>query len=244
MALAEHEMQRKSHNSLSEGDAVFIKILNTTKYSKVLATKYAAEYYNLAFRDSKTFHFEEGTFIKSVYFIRSHPYMQEMTTYVWWLYLLISFFEPSYSNDNSVERSSRQFILVGVIEFLILAFYTADMLFRAYFRLYSYKQTNQITRMLGFKFLGNTIWTCCFIIDAIIFYSIYPVSYFRFSRLLRPIKLLIESVEVSRTMRALFKTIPQIVDVWVFMLLITVSYALVGNRILPGDIDGLGVSFS
>lgn len=82
MALAEHEIHRKSHKVLSEGDAVFLKVLNTTKYSKVLATKYAAEYYNLAFRNSKTFHFEDGTFIKSVYFARSHPYMQEMITYV------------------------------------------------------------------------------------------------------------------------------------------------------------------
>lgn len=51
------------------------------------------------------------------------------------------------------------------------------------------------------------------ITDAILFYLLYPRTYFRFSRVLRPVKLMLESVETSRTMRAMIKTIPQIVDV-------------------------------
>jgi hypothetical protein len=79
-------------------------------------------------------------------------------------------------------------------------------------------------------------------IDAILFYTIYPRSYFRFSRVLRPVKLALESLEVSRTLRALGKTIPQIVDVIVLILIIVMAYGLIGNRILPSDIPNLTVS--
>jgi hypothetical protein len=64
MALAEPVMTKKTQKVSSEGDAVFVKILKISKLSKEISTKYSAEYYKLAFRDTKVFHFEEGAFIK------------------------------------------------------------------------------------------------------------------------------------------------------------------------------------
>lgn len=55
-------------------------------------------------------------------------------------------------------------------------------------------------------------------------------------------KLALESLEVSRTLRALGKTIPQIVDVIVLIIIIVMVYGLIGNRILPSDIPNLTVS--
>ena len=80
------------------------------------------------------------------------------------------------------------------------------------------------------------------IVDAALFYIFYPSPYVRFSRYLRPIKLVFESSEVRRTLRALGKSIPQIVDVIMLIWALTVIYAFIGNKLLPNDIDGLTVS--
>ena len=82
------------------------------------------------------------------------------------------------------------------------------------------------------------------IIDCILFNIIYPTSYFRFSRYLRPIKLAIESKTVLKTLKAIGKTIPQIIDVVVLMLIINGLWAIIGNRLLPHNISGITVSFN
>lgn len=62
------------------------------------------------------------------------------------------------------------------------------------------------SRRLGFKavFLDRLFlvhFTCetMMMLDAILFYSIYPGSYFRFGRIFRAIKAVLESKEVYRT---------------------------------------------
>ena len=78
-------------------------------------------------------------------------------------------------------------------------------------------------------------------IDCILFNIIYPSSYFRFSRYLRPMKLAIESQTVLKTLKAIGKTIPQIIDAVLLMTIVNSLYAIIGNRLLPHDIPGITV---
>ena len=78
-------------------------------------------------------------------------------------------------------------------------------------------------------------------LDFILYVSLYPIAYVRFTRYLRPAKLATESKTISKTLRAIGRTIPQIVDVFMLMVLINSIYALIGNRILPDDIPGISV---
>lgn len=93
------------------GDPVFRNILSSlNEENKDLAPKIAADYYLLAFRSIKVFHFEKGSRTKHIYFYRSHPFVQEFITIICWVYLLISFWEPSHRNDDSIAKDSKTFI--------------------------------------------------------------------------------------------------------------------------------------
>jgi hypothetical protein len=93
-------------------------------------------------------------------------------------------------------------------------------------------------------FVSTVIADTLLFIDAILFYSIFPGWYFRFGRLIRPVKVILESSEVSKTLMSLYKTIPQIVDVGVLLLLITFIYGIIGNRLLDHEIEGITVSLN
>ena len=129
-----------------------------------------------------------------------------------------------------------------LVEAFIIMMFTVDYLFKVIFRYQSGKRTRFRAAFCEASFITNTICILAFIIDATVFFAVYPTPYFRFSRLFRPIKLWIESKSVSKTLRAIGKTVPQIIDVMVLMTLIMCFYALLGNRILPHDIDGVTVN--
>lgn len=79
-------------------------------------------------------------------------------------------------------------------------------------------------------------------LDFILYVSLYPIAFVRFSRYLRPAKLAMESKTISKTLRAIGRTIPQIVDVFMLMIIINSLFALIGNRILPHNAIGITVS--
>ena len=224
------------------GNSEFREILGKfTEKNKELGPSKASQYYKLAFRQTKLFHFKEHSFTKKAYFFRSHPHVQEFMSIISWIYLLISFLEPGHSTDSSVEIDSFAFIFTTICECIILTIFAIDGCFKVFFTIVSTKQTYNSRFLCDSVFLVNTISVLCMIIDTMLFHIIYPSTYFRFSRILRPVKVAMESTEVSRTLRALSKTIPQIVDVWVLIMIITISYGVIGNRILPSNIENLSV---
>jgi hypothetical protein len=90
-------------------------------------------------------------------------------------------------------------------EVLILSYFMIDMILKVQYMLIA-------SRRLGFKyvftdelFLINFTCEIMMIFDAIFFYSIYPNPYFRYGRIFRAVKAVLESKEVYRTMMATLK---------------------------------------
>ena len=66
--------------------------------------------------------------------------------------------------------------------------------------------------------------------DAILFHCLYlNAPYIRFGRLFRPIKVVLLSRDLFKTIRAILKIIPQLLDVIVLMTVLTLVYAFVGQ---------------
>jgi amino acid transporter len=167
---------------------------------------------------------------------------QDFITVLCWIYLYLSFWEPAHENDDSLSADSNNFLGLLIVESFIIFVFLIDAIFRIVLRYESGKRTKFRDAFCESSFIINTICVTAFVVDAILFFSLYPTPYFRFSRYMRPMKLTIESRTVSKTLRAIGKTIPQIIDVLTIMVIINSLYALVGNRILPHDIEGLSVS--
>ena len=186
-------------------------------------------------------HFKKNSWLKWIYFQRSRPLVQDFFIMLWWIYMLISFWEPSHRDDVSLSKSSQTFIALLSIESIILVIFSIDMIFKTIFSVQTSRRNKRWREVMDPMLLLNNILVISMIADAITFYLIYPSSYVRFSRYLRPIKLVFESSEVRRTLRSLGKSVPQIVDVIMLIWLLTIIYAFIGNKLLPNDISGLTV---
>ena len=91
-------------------------------------------------------------------------------------------------------------------------------------------------------FLIHFICETMMILDAILFYSIYPGAYFRFGRIFRAIKAVLESKEVYRTTMSTLYCFPQIIDLALLIMIISFLYAVFGIRFLDPDTPGVTVS--
>ena len=173
------------------GDSVFKAIMEDidTSDGKKRAPKIAAEYFMLSFRSIRVLHFEKESCLKSLYFIRSHKFVQDFISIICWLYLYLTFWEPSHQFDTSISKNSSRFLTLMLVEAFIIMMFTVDYLFKVIFRYQSGKRTRFRAAFCEASFITNTICILAFIIDATVFFAVYPTPYFRFSRLFRPIKL-------------------------------------------------------
>ena len=169
--------------------------------------------------------------------------MREITVFLCWMYMLLSFFEPSNSYDTHISRSSRQFIILWACEASILVYMVIDLILRIHYTFIGAYRTKKYHLFWDKTFIMILICDIAMFTDAVLFYSIYPNPYFRFGRMFRPIKCTLESRHLSRTVYAILRTFPQIIDVAVMLFFISLLYALFGNRFLDSDISGLTVSF-
>lgn len=113
--------------------------------------------------------------------------------------MLLTFFEPSNSSDDSITRSSAKFNVVMGCEIVILTYFIIDMSLRIQYMFIASKRLGFRNVFLDELLFLHFICEVMMIIDAVLFYSIYPGSYFRFGRIFRSVKAVLESREVYRT---------------------------------------------
>lgn len=162
--------------------------------------------------------------------------------YIWWFYMFLTFFEPNNSKHTDIQRNSSQFLWVWVIEAIILTYFWIDMIIKIQYMYIA-------GRRIGFKrvfiddfFIIHITCVGMMILDAILFYSIYPSAHFRFGRIFRAIKAVLESREVFRTTKAILYWLPQIIDLGWLLMLVSFLYAVFGNRFLDHNTPGISVS--
>ena len=113
--------------------------------------------------------------------------------------MFLTFFEPDNSEDISIHRKSTQFIAVMTSELIILIYFIIDMMLRLQYMYIAGKRLGFWNVFTDENFLIHFACEIMMIVDAILFYSIYPNAYFRFGRIFRAIKAVLESKEVYRT---------------------------------------------
>ena len=223
-----------------EGDRVFKETISNLDSENCYKT--ASSYYKIAYRDIKILHFAEDSVAYKNYFFTTHPVFREVKMYLWWIYMLLTFFEPNHSNDSSILRSSPEFLCVMVIEVFILGYFIIDMILRIYYMYSACKRLGFWKVFLDDIFFVHFLCELAMIFDCIIFYSVYPRAYFRFGRIFRAIKAVLESKEVYRTTMSTLNCLPQIIDLALLIMIVSFLYAVFGIRFLDPETPGITVS--
>lgn len=127
-------------------------------------------------------------------------------------------------------------------ELIILIYFIIDMMLRLQYMYIAGKRLGFWNVFTDENFLIHFTCEIMMIVDAILFYSIYPNAYFRFGRIFRAIKAVLESKEVYRTTISVLHWYPQIIDLACLLLIISFLYGLFGNRFLNPNTPGITVS--
>jgi hypothetical protein len=92
----------------TEGDKIFKEKLSGLNSEN--CNQSASQYFKLAYRNIRLLHFHDETFAQKSYFMTTNPLVRELKCYLCWLYILLTFFEPSNSSDTSIDRTSTTFL--------------------------------------------------------------------------------------------------------------------------------------
>ncbi|CAI2382878.1 unnamed protein product [Moneuplotes crassus] len=220
-----------------EGDNIFkekLKFLNTKNCYQT-----ASKYFNLAYRNVTFYHFHDDTFAQKAYFLTTSPFVRGIKVFLCWFYMFLTFFEPNNSTDTSIARGSIQFNCILACEIIILLYFLIDMILRIQFTVIAGQRIGFRKVFTEEMFVINLICECMMIVDAVLFYSLYPNKYFRFGRIFRAIKAVLESREVYRTTVSALNCYPQIIDLGCLISLISFLYAVFGQRFLDHKISGI-----
>ena len=161
-------------------------------------------------------------YIRFLYNWQTHPGWESFLVFISWVYLFLSFWENPYSGSQEYEPYSVQFHITTSIEIFVLGIlFLYDLL--GVILKYTDEDTKE--RVFPFKFSSRMFLNILLIIDFTLFYGCYThhVSYFRFGRLIRPIKLPYYSKAMRRIIFSVIKCMHHILDI---VLLFTITIAL------------------
>lgn len=138
-------------------------------------------------------------------FIQQNSIFSNLLTLSTWVYVGIAFIEPSQLYDiNAIDMNLTEYS--DIIELVILCLFGINFILEAlllismynYHAVIRYNSKNCIQRFLYIIFYENLMSTCILVSDALFFsdYIVYrvrfPYQMFRYTRLLRPCRLLVK----------------------------------------------------
>jgi hypothetical protein len=175
--------------------------------------------------------------VGKIYHFQTSPAWNSFLSFMSWIYLFLTFFEPTQSSQN-LSNDGITFYFLFLCELIILLLFVIDDVLEVIHRSKDQERGKSQHFLKNFKFVSKSTVDICLLTDFILFFAFYSKfeCYFRFGRILRPIKLCIYSKEMRRQMKAIFKTIPHIVDVILLFFLVAVIYAILGAKLLSEDL--------
>ena len=118
------------------------------------------------------------------YFWQTNPFWKNFISLIVIISAISTFFEPKNRFDKSLKRGSKTFNNLLIIEFFSLTIYLIDWILEIIHRLFD--MNHKIIILKNKKFVSKSIFYFMLWIDALLFYSTYPMyNIIRFSRILR-----------------------------------------------------------
>lgn len=161
----------------------------------------------------------------AVYMSINHPLYRIFFKCIIWLHMLISCWEPPSNLDQRIwndggYRHSETATTITAIEATIVAIYFVDLFAHIY---HLGVRTAIATRTFRFNIL-----LCLLLLVDLLLDVFMPIPFVRVGRFLRAAKLVYESRSLSNTVYALFKTIPNIVDIIILMFCVILLFGIAG----------------
>lgn len=168
--------------------------------------------------------------------MQTNPAWNSFLNYISWIYLFITIWETTHSSSRHSSKTT--FSVLCSFEAIILFLFIIDDLMEVIHRLNDQERPKTKHFLTNFKFLAKSIVDISLVIDFILFYTFHTkgIDYFRFGRVLRPMKLVVHSKEMRRQMGAIINTLPNLIDVILLFLLVAVIYAVLGVKLLSEDL--------
>ena len=178
------------------------------------------------------------SFIRFIYNWHCHPGWEAFMVFLSWSYLILSFWENTYSGGQDYKPWNTQFYVTIFLELFIqiclLTYNINDTILRA-----TDKDRNKFQSFVNFKVLSRLIIDSLLMIDYILFFSLYAngIAFFRFGRLLRPVKVFIYSKPMRRNLNSILNCWYHILDVIILYCITIFLFALLGIKLFSGDVD-------
>lgn len=129
------------HDSLNnKGNPIFVqKVKDLNKQTSIT---YAAEYFKLAYKNSKSImHFKEKSLAKKLYFLLTNSIYENFILLISYIYLVISLLEPGNHAEETYEYGDSFFTAMITIETFIVVMFLIDVFIMTYIWWISFKQT-------------------------------------------------------------------------------------------------------
>ena len=180
-----------------------------------------------------------GRKIRFIYHLQTHTYWSGWITLLVWIYIFLTFFEPTHSESRPFSQLDDSWWICITTEFSVLLFFTFDAILEIIHRKHDNERPTSKHFWKNCKFIFKYFVDVNLLIDAILFWIFYEhgIPYFRYGRLLRPLKLITLSRELRRFSKAIMQTLPYIIDVVILFILVCFIFAILGVKILE-DVQG------
>ena len=163
------------------------------------------------------------------------------TTIIVWILIFLTFFEPTHSSDTPFLVYSTQYWVLFNIELFVLIIWIIDDLLNLIHKITNPYRIYSKSSLKNCKFISEYFIDLNIVLDFILFWSLYTygIPYFRYGRILRPFKLILESRELRRFFKSVVATLPYIIDMIILFVLFALIFAIIGVALFKADIkDG------
>ena len=181
-------------------------------------------------------------YIKAIYTFQRGSKWTTFTSMLAWMYLFISFFEPSNSTDRSFSVYSVLYWVLFTLESCMIIIITVDDILDLIVRCTDPYRSKKAQFLTNIKLFSKVIVDGNLFIDYILFWTLFSaeVTYFRYGRILRPFKLILECPDLRRFFKSVFSTLPYIFDMIILFILVALIFGIIGVKLfedIKGDLD-------
>ena len=179
--------------------------------------------------------------IQKIYKFQTNPLWGIITSFASWIFLFMTFFENSHSSNRPFDIYSTQYWVLFSLETLIILIFIIDGILEFIYRYNDPYRTHTSHFIKNCKTLTRYFIDINLIIDFVLFWSLYSskISYFRYGRVLRSLRLIRESRELRRFFKSVTATLPYIIDMSILFILVALIFAIIGVKVFEDIRDDL-----
>lgn len=171
--------------------------------------------------------------ILHIWRVQNSSMWNDFLLFLGWVYILMSFFEPSNRYDSSLDEGV--FLNMVFLEAAILTLQTFDLVMEIISRSTQLDTNILSTIIIHKKNFFRLVFFLLNVSDLLYYTTSYPTNTFRFARVIRPLQIIIFSKSLRRNFQGIINSAKNLLIILLFNIIITFFWAYIGVNIL-GDI--------